>query len=141
MSEHKVETAPDITQVKGHKVTLRLKQTAPQSQGKTNDIFGRRFEPNVSCELLIDDKPINALIQHIKVEADAESMIPLLSLTIIPTELDVEVDAALAEVQPEIVRAFCLTDNKVRYAKKLPDTPDVNEIIKKYREEFPASAQ
>ena len=25
MSEHKVETAPDITQVKGHKVTLRLK--------------------------------------------------------------------------------------------------------------------
>ena len=57
-------------------------------------------------------------------------MIPLFSLTIIPTELDVEIDAALVEVHPEIVLAFCLASPyKVRYAQKLPDTPAVEDII------------
>lgn len=72
-----------------HSVTLRVRQAKLALSGS-----GASMEPP-QFELLIDGKPFTQGLQNVKVEMDAASMLPLVTISFFPQELIVEAEKAI----------------------------------------------
>jgi hypothetical protein len=121
-------------------IKLRINRNTPPAEGEqSKDIFGRKFNPNeVTIELSINGEPIQALVQDLCLTFDARDMLPRLGLTIVPQDVDLDIDAemlALLQVAP----TFVFNKPYSVAMAQLPSGTDVSKLVKQYQEAYPGA--
>ncbi len=111
--------------------------------GAPKDIFARTGGPpqnNLTCELLIDDKPLDGLLQKVGFWVDAETLVPHISIELVPTDFEVDIEAAGVDVVPTIVHCL-LKPQEMRPVVPIRDPAKAQELIDAWQRHFAKKPQ
>lgn len=122
---------------RGHHLKLRYKQVVTEPSGiAAADVFGRDRALKIECTIELDGKPLR-LVQDMQLCIDAATQVPHVTLTIVPTDLDIEVDAEVANVVGVVQHAFSLTKPGATFLTKTITDPEfAAKLAESYKKRY-----